>query len=241
MEIKETGGISVALNREFARINSSLKVLGSENGEHINLTSAIVENENKFSQIGITDKKDYGLDFWRDGVYLAVGRAKDIQELAKVLDFWLCQDVTTKSLCENFTFVRSEEGAAEFDEGREIEYIWTCFLEKDDNYSGLSEFIILAAKDPILSNLFPFTSMDTLCFSKCTGYPFDIAGMPNIIRKEFDQGNRLDVNPNNKIQYVVRNDTRDYLGEGNAIEALKIIKDNMPKNIQRARKGVALE
>lgn len=78
-------------------------------------------------------------------------------------------------------------------------------------------------------------------FSKCTGYPFDISGLPNVIRKEFDEGNRLDMNPNNKMQYVVRTDTRDYLGEGSAIEVLKIIKENLPKNIQRARKGIAAE
>lgn len=164
MEIKETGGISEALNIEFAKINSSLKVLISENREQINLTSAIVENENKFSQIDITDKSVYRVDFWRDGVYLAYGKAKNISELAKVLVFWLCQDITTKSLCENFIFVHSDEGALAFDEGREIEYKWACLLE-NDNHSDLSEFIILAAKDSILSNLFPFTSMDTLCLA----------------------------------------------------------------------------
>jgi hypothetical protein len=73
-------------------------------------------------------------------------------------------------LAEKYSFVQPNEKAIAFDENKEVEYIWNCLLLDDS--LGLSEFIKLASKDEILSKLFPFTSLYTLCFSRCTGYPY---------------------------------------------------------------------
>jgi hypothetical protein len=235
MEIEKNEGISETLNREFAKINSTLKVLISENPHKLSQNSAIVENGNKFSQIEIIEEeKIYRSDFWRDGVYLACGKAPNITELVKALDYWLCQDVTTKLFSEKFKFIRTHESAFAFDEGKEIEYQWEGLLQ-DDNDWDLKEFVSLAINDETLSNLFPFTSHDTLCFSKCTGYPYDFEGLPHVTPKEFENNSEI----SNEKQFVVTINNMEYLGEGNAATALEIVKANLPKGLERARKGVA--
>ncbi|RKR05767.1 hypothetical protein C8C83_5116 [Flavobacterium sp. 90] len=235
MEIEKNEGIAEILNREFAKINSTLKVLISENPSKVSQNSAIVENGNRFSQINIIEEeKIYRSDFWRDGVYLASGKAPNITEFVKALDYWLCQDVTTKMFSEKFKFINTSERSFAFDEGREIEYQWEDLLQ-DNNDWNLREFVSLAINDEILSNLFPFTSHGTLCFSKCTGYPYDYEGLPHVTPKEFEKKSGI----TNEKQFIVTINNMEYLGEGNAVTALKIVKANLPKGLERARKGVA--
>jgi len=246
-DIEKNEGISKTLNKEFAKINSTLKVLISENPK-ASQTSAIVENGNKYSQVYIIEEeKIYRSDFWRDGVYLAAGKAPNITELVKAINYWLCEDVTTKLFSEKFKFIRTDEGAFAFDEGKEIEYQWDGLLQ-NNNFLRLKEFVSLAINDEILGNLFPFTSHYTLSFSRCTGYPYDFEGLPHIVPKEFenfhfkiDKGDKFESSSEitNEKQFVVTINNDQYLGEGNAATALKIIKANLPKGLERARKGVA--
>jgi hypothetical protein len=61
-----------------------------------------------------------------------------------------------------------EEGAA-----AEVEWKWQGLLEwvKDDK-SELAPLVEKAMTVPILRRLFPFTSHNWLCFSRCTGVSF---------------------------------------------------------------------
>jgi hypothetical protein len=45
------------------------------------------------------------------------------------------------------------------------------------------------------------------------------------------------VTPNFEGSYLIHKNDSTYIGEGNAKEALKIVKENLPKNIQPAVKG----
>src|ERR1700748_2554781 len=125
-ELSSVGGLENALNLEFRKINSPLSV--SDDGAlsaKMPVTYARVEKENKFSQIYLAaDEKLYLPDFWRDGVCLAHGKTDNLRELAKVLTFWLCEDVATKKLSEEFPFVLPNAKATAFDEGREVQYTW---------------------------------------------------------------------------------------------------------------------
>lgn len=87
-------------------------------------------------------------------------------------------------------------------------------------------------KDEILNKLFPFTSMETLCFSKCTGYPYDMEGLPVVNPKLYNN------NSTEKLFRVIL-PGNGILGEGNAEEALRIVKANLPPDIKPAVKGTA--
>jgi hypothetical protein len=246
-ELKKAGGLPKALDLEFAKINSALRVGVDNDLNIIPFTYARIENGSKFSQVYIAAKeKLYLPDFWRNGVCLAHAQTGNISQLAKVIDFWLCHDVSTSVLAEKYNFVQPSPKAKALDENKEVEYTWNCLLLEED--SELSEFIKLAGKDEILNKLFPFTSLCTLCFSRCTGYPYDTDDLPNVTPKQFEQFATQN-NRHNKISedelfqneriFVVTKNKKEYLGEGNAAEALKLVRNNLAGNIKPAIKGTA--
>lgn len=244
-ELEKVGGLQNAINIEFQKINSILRVSQDIELDKIPLTYARIENGQKFSQVYIgTEEKLYLPDFWKEGVCLAHGQTKNISTLAQVLDFWLCNDITTKELANNFFFVVPNDKAFAFDNNKETEYTWNLFLQ-DQSKAELRDFVKLAIQDNTLNKLFPFTSLYTLCFSRCTGYPYDTDNLPNVTPKQFENfaqtkgGKSITAQARNKVEahFVVTKNKSEYLGEGNAEEALKIVKVNLPDNIQPARKG----
>ena len=225
-ELSSVGGLKNALNLEFRKINSPLSVLDDGAlSTKMPVTYARVEKEKKFSQIYLAaNEKLYLPDFWRDGVCLAHGKTDNLRELAKVLTVWLCKNVTTKKLSEDFPFVSPNVKAAAFDEGREVQYAWE-YIHTDSSRSLLQAFVALAMKDEILNKLFPFTSLYTLCFSRCTGYPYT-SDTPTVV-------------PIGDDKYEVRRADGSPIGSGTAAEALKILRERLPSDIKPAIKGTA--
>ena len=248
-ELGKVGGLQNAINIEFEKLNSILRVSQDDELNKIPFTYARIENGQKFSQIYIGAKeKIYLPDFWKEGVCLAHGQTKNISDLAQAIDLWLCNDITTKQLSEQFSFISPSDKASAFDNNSEVEYTWNLILQDQDR-AEINDFVKLAIKDNVLNKLFPFTSLYTLCFSRCTGYPYDTDNLPNVTPKLFENFAPIQRNKsrtmqeNNKLatQFVVANYKREYLGEGNAEEALKIVKANLPDNVQPARKGTVDE
>jgi Family of unknown function (DUF6193) len=246
-ELERVGGLHNALNIEFEKLRSILRVSPKNDLDIIPVTYARIENGRKFSLVYIgAETKVYLPDFWKEGVCLAHGETNNISDLAQALDFWLCNDITTKDLADKFPFVVCSNKASVFDEGKEVEYTWNLMLI-DQSRAELFDFIKLAINDETLKRLFPFTSLYTLCFSRCTGHPYDTDGLPNVTPKQFENMFPMEgikrpkeLDPDNfEAQFVATKNRREYLGEGNAEEALNIVKANLPDNIQPARKGTA--
>lgn len=225
-EIESAGGLISALDSALKRNGSLLKVSINENSSFFNGFYARVANENKFSQIYIAaEEKFYLPDFWRDGVCLAHGKIENIDFLVQSLDFWLTSDITTAELASRFSFVVPNKDAVIFDEGNEVQYKWNAILFDQDR-KELREFVELAIQDDVLSTLFPYTSLMTLCFSRCTGYPYTY-DTPTI-------------NPNIETgQFIVRGANGNEIGRGNAMQAFQFVLENLPKDIGPARKGIA--
>jgi len=246
-ELEEAGGLSNALNLEFEKINSVLKVATDDALHQLPFSYARIQKDGKFSQIYIAaEKKLYLPDFWRDGVCLAHAQTESISDLAAVVDYWLNQDVSTQELADKYSFVRPNPNAAAFDQNNEVEQTWNNILQ-DESRADLRDFIQLAINDNVLNKLFPFTSLYTLCFSRCTGYPYDTDNLPNVTPKAFEfyaphNGIKSSMQKdclNSDTQFVVTKNRNEYLGEGNAETALKIVKANLPDNIRPATRGTA--
>jgi hypothetical protein len=224
-KIAKVGDINKALDIEFAKINSPLKAAIDHYEDAPPFTYARIENKTKFSQVYITaEGKIYLPDFWKDGVCLANGSISDITQLAKAIDFWLSNSITTKQLSEKFSFVKLTDKAIAFDEGIEIEYTWN-FILNNPSMAELKDFVSLAIKDEILRWLFPFTSLNRLCFSRCTGYPYT-NDTPIVV-------------PVTAGIFEVRLYNNKLVGRGTAAEALAIVRQNLPSNIGKAVKGTA--
>lgn len=248
-ELEKNGGLQNSINIEFEKLNSILRVSKDTELDKIPFTYARIENGQKFSQVYIgAEEKLFLADFWKDGVCLAQGKTNKITELGQVLDFWLCQDISTNILANKFSFVTPNEQAKAFEENNEVEYAWNYILQSESR-AEIYDFVKLAIKDEDLNKLFPFTSLYTLRFSKCTGYPYDSDNLPNVTPKQFqiftplkkEKFSAQQDSENVEKQFIVTKNDNEYLGIGNAEEALKIVKENLPKNLNKARKGTADE
>lgn len=90
-ELEKAGGLQNAIDIELEKLNSVLRVSKDSELDKFPLTYARIEYGQKFSQVYIgAEEKLYLPDFWKDGVCLAHGKTKNISDLVKVLDFWLC-------------------------------------------------------------------------------------------------------------------------------------------------------
>lgn len=242
-ELEKVGGLQNAINIEFEKLNSTLRVSQDSELGKIPLTYARIENGHKFSQVYIgAEQKIYLPDFWKEGVCLAHGQTKNISDLALVIEFWLCNDITTKALADKFPYVVPNDKALAFDENNEVYYTWNLLLQ-DQYRAELNDFVKIAIKDEVLNKLFPFTSLYTLCFSRCTGYPYDTDDLPNVTPKQFENFAPIKGDQSSKLeaQFVVTKNRNEFIGEGNAEEALRIVKANLPDNVRPARKGTADE
>lgn len=223
-EIESAGGLILALNNSFNKIGSTLRVANDNKSKFLPDAYARLEKDNKFSQVYIAaEEKLYLPDFWRDGVCLGHGKTPNIDNLAECIDFWLTTNVSTKQLADKFNFVKPNNDAAIYDEGKEVEHKWKLILN-DPGRKEIKPFVELALKDPILSKLFPYTSFMTLCFSRCTGYPFTYDTPTVSLIFDTDQ-------------FLVRTNDGNEIGSGSASEALKIVLDNLPRDIGPAVKG----
>ena len=225
-EIQKAGSLKRAINDALEEAGSPLRASGYEGITKLPFAYARVQNENRFSQIYIAaEEKLYLFDFWRDGVCLAHARIEDLNLLAQCLQCWLVAKPNTSQLAVAFNFVTPNKGATFFDEGKEVAYNWDVILH-DHGRKEIRPFVALAIKDEVLSKLFPYTSLMTLCFSRCTGYPYTTdtpTVTPNIKSKQF----------------IVRNGKGVEIGSGSAREALQIVKTHLPKDIAPAVKGTA--
>jgi hypothetical protein len=249
-ELEEAGGLISAINLEFEKLNLTLAAKADESYDKLPVTYARVEHGNKFSQVYIAANEQLYLpDFWRDGVCLANASTNSISDLAQVISYWLTEDVSARILAKKFKFVILSGNADSFDANKGVEYRWKCLLLDSDNL-GLNEFIEVASNNELISKLFPFTSLYTLCFSKCTGYPFDTSDLPNVTPLEYihfvlpkNTAEYAKVNVGASISenqvYVVTKNKTQYLGKGTAEDALKIVRNNLPDDIQPARNGTA--
>lgn len=246
-ELEIVGGLQNAIDIEFKKLNSILRVSRDSQQDNFPFTFARIESGQKFSQVSIGgENKIYLSDFWKEGVCLAHGQTKSITELGQVLNFWFCNDITTNELADQFPFVVPNNYAFAFDNNSEIEYKWNI-ISQDHSRKELIGFVEHAMKDDVLNKLFPFTSLYTLCFSSRTGYPYDTTNLPNVTPKQFEHfvplkiENRVIIPANNTVeaQFIVTKNNNEYLGQGNAEEALRIVKANLPDNVQPARKGTA--
>lgn len=237
LEIAE--GLNKALQKEFLKRKSDLRVCDNADFSKLPFAYARIEKGKKFVQIYIAaTEKNYLPDFWKEGVCLANGKTKNFDELVTAIEFWFGEDISTKEFAEKFSFIIPNKKAEAFDTNSEIEYAWGFLLE---NNLELHDFVQLARKDEILSCLFPYTSLHTLRFSRCTGYPYDSNDLPEVTPKmqEFFGPVKSEKKTGDfsKNVYIVSRNGNKFLGEGTAEEALKLVKLNLPYTIQPSRKG----
>ncbi len=187
---------------------------------------ARVEREDRFSQIYLAaEERMFMADYWRKGVMLANGASANAEDICKSLQSWIQNKCSLSTLGQQFSWVSISKGSYEIEKGNIVEMTWTNFTQqRHKDFPELKDFIIAASQNPILRRYYPFTSMNTMHFSRCTGYPYtsDIAY----------------VVPRGKGMYDIRQ-KNETLATGNGAMAAKFIADRIPKHWGPAIDGTA--
>lgn len=222
-DLIEKGGLVKALQSALLEINSNLeaKEIGIEGFP----VYARLELNKRFSQIYISSEQRMFIgDFWESGIMLGNVLTDSLANLVEVLKLWLETSIRLTELSKKFEFVKPDEKAEYFETGHEVEWQWKSLqIYIPQNFPELVPFLNEASNNSRLNKLFPFTSMNTFHFSRCTGYPFS-RDCPVVMPLE---GNK----------YKVFLPNREFIGEGNAKEAVELIIQNLPPNTNSAIRG----
>lgn len=224
-DLAAAGGLDAALTSALAEIGSRLAATGLPKDIRF-LVYSRIELGNRFSQVYIAaEKRLFLLDFWRDGVHLANAHTPDIKEAAEVIDKWVATVCSLDELAE-LPIVSLTQVARSHDQGTEVEDRWNDYLDAiGNNFPELVAFVNAAALAPQLRQLFPFTSMNRLFFSRCTGYPYT---------RDTPQ-----VHPQKDGSYNVFSHEGKLFGHGDAATAVQLVLANLPPDCGPAVRGTA--
>jgi hypothetical protein len=249
-DVTEAGGLGPAIEAQLKAIRSPLCVEKADPDFAALLPFAweVVKRKQRFSQIKTAKhQRLFLLDFWDRGVCLAHGSTPSLPGVADVINAWVAKEVSTGELHRQFPFVAVEATAETHEQGAaaEVERKWQALyshIKSEESRGALLPLMERAMEVPVLRRLFPFTSLDWLCFSRCTGYPFS-GDCPSVCSTHF----RFAVRPTPAQRaalgpprpYTVADSKGHFLGEGDAVEAVDLIVQHLPPNCGTAVQGTA--
>lgn len=164
------------LNSCFVAIGSSLRTMQQLNAK--SRLGGAVHGANRHSQIYRFENGDYSFDCWQDGVNIVKASTSSTLDLAHALHQLLELNQNPFEVQERLAFVTPAEGAKAYftSAWNYTQFQWdkvASHLQSENE--ELHRALIAARKHPCIGKLFPFVSMGRLFFSRCTGYPFDLA------------------------------------------------------------------
>jgi hypothetical protein len=161
----------VPLQAELDKIGSQVR-LGSELVQMSFWCDA--SRGNRQAQVKAAAKKRaFSVDLWAEGVQYLQGWTGELPEVARVFDAWLSDESPRgEEMAQRFGFLDLTQLARSYERGEAIERGWLQLIEHGAIEPRLHPLILAAAEEPKLRQLFPFTSVHTLCFSRWVGYPF---------------------------------------------------------------------
>ena len=171
-DVIDAGGLHIAIANALTSIGSSLVATSLPDKMRF-IAYGRVARGVRFSQTYMAaEERLFLFDFWRDGVHLANGRTPDLTEVATLIDLWVGKECDLSELRKQ-PCVSVDDNADAYDQGTEVEDRWTSYVNNiHESFPELQPFVKLAAQRPQLRQLFPYTSLNRFCFSRCTGYPF---------------------------------------------------------------------
>lgn len=174
-ELSRAEGLPGAINAALARHAARVRATGIDDVPGGFPAYARVAEGDRSSQVYVAaHRRLFSFDFWARGVMLANGASPDLDDTAKAIMTWVSTpDMTSDRLAREFAFVRCTDVAEAFEAGKGTEFVWNRYLSwEQEEFPGQVELFRAAAAHPSLRQLFPFTSMNRLCFSRCTGFPY---------------------------------------------------------------------
>jgi hypothetical protein len=234
-ELGAAGSLSNALDQALADVGSRLHAIAEVNF----IPCARAAEGSRFCQMYIAaHERLFMFDFWAKGVTYGKGSSSSLSDAAQAIHFWIIEQPNITQMQARFSFFIPEEQGIAHDAGRAVEHKWGRLLKtwrlradaKPDAPSPLP-LIEAAMKQPELAQLFPFTSMNSLHFSRTTGYPFTS-----------DCPCAIPIGNNRFRAYKARSAEErmaKVIGEGTAEEVVAMLVAHLPPNCGPAVDGTA--
>ena len=235
-EVVSAGSLTQAVDQALADIASPLRVTAMPS--IIPLALAVVRGETRFSQMYVAaHERLFMFDFWSHGVSYGNGTTTNLNEAARAIHYWISEEPNIAEMQRQFSLFEPNEKGKAHEAGRAVEYQWEALLNRwtederrrPDADHSLPRLIATARERPQLRQLFPFTSLYRLCFSRTTGYPFtnDCPSVAPIGDGRF------------RVYAETSIHSDEVIGEGNLEEALDLLVANLPPNCGPAVMGTA--
>lgn len=238
-EVGAAGDLSNALGKALADVGSPLQAAAQINF----IPFARTESGSRFCQMYIAaHERLFIFDFWFKGVSYGRGSSSSLNEAAQAMHFWIIEQPDIAQMQKRFSFFEPEEKAIAHEAGRAVEFQWERLLKTwardETNRDAISPLPLIEAamKQPELRQLYPFTSLYTLHFSRTTGYPFTndcpFAGPIGNGRFRVYRPSPPMSDPEHMGEVI---------GEGNAEETVAMLVSNLPPNCGPAVEGTATD
>ncbi len=177
-DIIDFGGLDHAINEALKNVGSNLKAAPSVEWPFF----SYIEYKERFSQIMLAkNERLYSVDLWCEGICYGSWWLKDLIQVAAFIKYSIELQLSVKELRKLFTWFDSEKGKLhEKGAKKETKQGWKDkinWLEKETTtLKYLLPCVKIAKGFKELAVLFPYTSMNTLCFSLTTGFPYVTIG-----------------------------------------------------------------
>jgi len=229
-DLVQMGGLSPALQRVLGELSVDLN-LRKVDGV-VSPGWAFIREGSRHSQVVIAlNERNFHVDFWYQGVQYGSGGTSDLTEIAQAAVAFHLEKAAISELAARFAWLTPGRKVASHERGAEF-FVAECWqdlerwllLDKPPHIEGLLPLVLEAARRPELRRLLPFTSMNRLCFSRTTGYPYS-----------YDCPLAWPVEAG--VFRVAAADEQTVLGEGDAVRAADLLTANLPQNCGPAIHG----
>ena len=241
-DLIEAGGLHGGITRALRSAGSSLEATTVAGF----IPYARVEQGSRFIQIyAAAERRLFILEFWFEGTVYGKGSTPDVGEAAGSAHAWVLEEPKIAEMRERFSFFTPTEDGRAHEGGYLLEHRWESLLRRwkeNDPYPYSPRPLIQAAMlRPELRRLFPFTSLNTLRFSR-TSHPLT-GGCPSAVSLGGGLYRAYSAKPKmvtrrrkgeeyQKVEPVI-------LGEGTVEEVLDLLIDNLPPECETAVNGTA--
>ncbi|MGW4293353.1 DUF6193 family natural product biosynthesis protein [Micromonospora chersina] len=166
-DVASASGLATALHESAKRQGLDLDGITAASGGP---TSALLARADRVASVQLgSEGRCFIIKLGGRGVALSSGTELDLDVTAGVLHWW-CGGTTLTDLHRRYAFMSVGPLALAYEAGTEVEAKWRLLRETASGKIRLA--VEAAAARPVLRGLFPFLSHQTLCFSRCTAYPY---------------------------------------------------------------------
>lgn len=224
-EISDQGSLTKAILAECKPLQSVDLAVGT-----MSIGWAYFELQDRFVQIacGISERVLI-TQLWHAGVHYAKAGPTEFKVACALVKAWLIERADLDGLGKNFGSIEISSGAYKFGAGKAVDYAW------DQQLNGSNpEFVKAfqeAASRPVLRQLLPLTSHQTIRFSRVTGFPYTM-DVPYIEALGHSDYVARRASPNMFTP-------GDILKRGTIFEAVAAILQILPADLAPARNGTA--